>query len=98
VQFRPKEATVFVANLIIEIQNQPEIIAKLSAIGKYPFISIRKQVFKFEKLLVGQTLTHQIVLFNSSQVSASFKIEKQLFNEYKDNSFSLDCYSGFIPA
>ena len=37
---------------------------KLSAIGKYPFVTINKEKIDFETLLVGKTIEKDVILKN----------------------------------
>lgn len=39
---------------------------KVSAIGKYPFITINQEFIDFEELLIGKTLQKEITITNSS--------------------------------
>jgi hypothetical protein len=67
----------------------------MSAVGKYPFLTISSEKMDFETLLVGKVATKQLLLKNESLVSGKFTIEKA--DESNDPSFSLDYYSGTIP-
>lgn len=69
---------------------------KLSAVGKYAFITINQEKIDFETLLVGKVSQKEIILNNQSKVSAVFQIEK-INDDGKDLAFSLDNYQGTIP-
>ncbi len=71
-------------------------VLKLSAVGKYPFITLNQDKVDFETLLVGKVAAKDIMLKNQSLVPAQFQIEK-INDDGKDVAFSLDCYSGVIP-
>ena len=71
-------------------------VLKLSAIGKYPFLTINQERFDFETLLVGKIATREVMLKNQSLVPAKFTVEK-VNDDGKDVSFSIDNYSGTIP-
>jgi hypothetical protein len=43
-------------------------VLKMSAIGKYPFLTINKKRIDFETLLVGKQTTKDILLKNESLV------------------------------
>lgn len=43
-------------------------VLKLSAIGKYPFLTINQEKIDFETLLVGKTVEREILLKNHSLV------------------------------
>ena len=49
---------------------------KVSAIGKYPFITINQEQIDFEELLIGKSCTKEITITNSSPVPTSFKISR----------------------
>jgi hypothetical protein len=58
VSFRTEEAKVIIATLVIKVhEGASELtkVVKLSAIGKYPFMTLDQQSFDFENLLVGKT-------------------------------------------
>ena len=69
---------------------------KLSAIGKFPFLTVSTDKLDFDELLVGKTLTKEIYLRNTSAVPFDFKIEK-LKDDDQDSSFKLDHIKGAIP-
>ena len=71
-------------------------ILKMSAIGKYPFLTINQERFDFETLLVGKIASKEVLLKNQSLVPAKFTVEK-VNDDGKDVSFSIDNYSGLIP-
>jgi hypothetical protein len=71
-------------------------VLKLSAIGKYPFLTINQERFDFETLLVGKVAQKEVILKNQSLVPAKFTVEK-LSDDGKDISFSIDNYQGVIP-
>ena len=58
VSFRTDEAKVIIATLVVKVQeggSELTRILKMSAIGKYPFITLDQHSFDFETLLVGKT-------------------------------------------
>jgi hypothetical protein len=57
---------------------------KVSAIGKYPFITINTEMINFD----GKTATKEITITNSSPVPTSFKIER-VGDDGKDQSLQL---------
>lgn len=71
-------------------------VLKLSAIGKYPFLTINQERFDFETLLVGKVASRDVMLKNQSLVPAQFTVEK-INDDGKDVSFSIDNYSGIVP-
>jgi hypothetical protein len=68
----------------------------MSAIGKYPFLTINHEKFDFESLLVGKISQKDVILKNNSLVPATFSVDK-VNDDGKDPSFSIDNYSGVIP-
>jgi hypothetical protein len=61
---------------------------KVSAIGKYPFITINQEQIDFEELLIGKSCTKEITITNSSPVPTSFKISRTS-DDGKDQSINL---------
>ena len=76
ISYIPKEANVVVATVIFQIQNEQDKILKLSAIGKYSYITLNKTVFHFGELLIGQSETKNLVIKNQSAVSTTFHIDE----------------------
>ena len=68
----------------------------MSAIGKYPFLTINQERFDFESLLVGKVAEKEVMLKNQSLVPALFQVERTN-DDGKDPSFSIDYYQGTIP-
>ena len=96
--FTPEEANVMVTTIIFKFSGAEDGIKvlKLSAIGKYPFLTINHDKFDFETLLVGKVLEKDVILKNNSLVPAEFNVEK-VNDDGKDPSFSIDNYSGIVP-
>lgn len=63
----------------------------MSAIGKYPFLTINQERFDFETLLVGKIASKEVMLKNQSLVPAKFTVEK-VSDDGKDVAFSIDHY------
>ena len=68
-------------------------VMKVSAIGKYPFITLDAHDIDFDTLLVGKTVSRELQLQNSSSVPTSFVIEK-VSDDGKDPSIKVDHKSG----
>jgi hypothetical protein len=66
---------------------------KVSAIGKYPFITLNQENIDFKSLLIGKTASKEITVTNSSLVPTSFKIER-VNDDGKDKSIQLSHTSG----
>lgn len=71
-------------------------VLKMSAIGKYPFVTINHEKFDFESLLVGKQAQKDVILKNNSLVPAEFNVER-VNDDGKDIAFSIDNYHGVIP-
>jgi hypothetical protein len=100
VTFTPEEAKVIIATVVFKFQGGPDDgasrVLKLSAIGKYPFLTINHERFDFESLLVGKVAEKDVVLKNNSLVPAQFSLEK-VSDDGKDLAFSIDEYAGTVP-
>jgi hypothetical protein len=100
ISFNTDEAKVQVALIVIklaELTSTQELTRslKVSAIGKYPFITINQEVIDFEELLVGKTCKKEITITNSSPVPTSFKIECES-DDGKDMSLQLSHSEGML--
>lgn len=96
--FIPTEATAIVSTMIVNVQNEEPKIIKISAIGKYPFLSLSTIKLDFQALLVNKQISKELVIKNQSQVSARFNIKQIHDDEFKDHSFQFDVKSGEIPS
>lgn len=68
----------------------------MSAIGKYPFLTINHEKFDFENLLVGKIMSKDVIIKNNSLVPAKISVEK-VSDDGKDVAFTIDCYEGLVP-
>ena len=96
ISFTPSEATAIVSVIVLRIDEE-EFPIKISAIGKYPFLSINTMKLDFQTLLVTKQLTKELIIKNQSQVEANFKINQVLDDDFKDFCFSLDVKEGRVP-
>ena len=58
VSFSTDEAKVIIATLVVKVYeggSELSRVFKMSAIGKYPFITLDQHSYDFETLLVGKT-------------------------------------------
>lgn len=85
------------ASIILNIQFEEVRVIKVSGIGKYPFLQLNTKKLNFESLLIGKSITKELTIKNSSEVTAGFTIEKMIDDEFKDNAFILDYTAGVIP-
>ena len=74
---------------VIADGNEMSKVLKLSAIGKYPFVTLDSLAFDFENLLVGKTVSQVFNLQNSSLVPTRYTIEK-VNDDGKDNAIQVD--------
>ena len=98
VTFKSDEAKVIVATIVVKLaEGATEVtrILKVSAIGKYPFITLDAEDIDFDSLLVGKTVSRELKLQNSSLVPTDFKIEK-VSDDGKDPSIKVDIKEGNI--
>ena len=66
ISFAPEEAKVVIATAVIKIVEGEEShrVIKMSAIGKYPFLTISQEKIDFEAFLVGKIASKDVVLRN----------------------------------
>lgn len=94
----PVEAIVIVANAILSVENEPERVIKLSAIGKYPYIALNSHKIDFETILIGKKVVKELIIKNQSQVPAKFEINPVEDDAFKDSAFAFDVTRAEIPA
>jgi len=105
VDLLPYEASVLVSKAICyvgeginAIKPDPVMTVKLSAIGKYPHITLSEPEINYGDIQVGapaDECTKEVLLMNHSVVPVSFKIDR----EYHDieSTFSLSPLEGIVP-
>lgn len=96
ITFESDEAKVIIATILVKIgEGSTEVtkILKVSAIGKYPFITLDAKDIDFSTLLVGKTTSRELQLQNSSLVTTSFEIEK-VSDDGKDPTIKVNHTSG----
>jgi len=79
VSFCTDEAKVIIASAVILVsEGSTELskVLKMSAIGKYPFMTLDQKSFDFGNLLVGKTASQVFSLQNASLVPTKYAIEK----------------------
>jgi cilia- and flagella-associated protein 65 len=85
----------FLSAKLADGPNEMTFNVKLSAIGKYPFITVDNKSFDFGSLLVGKTASKELKIENSSDVPTTFTIEK-IGDDGKDPSFTLSHYTAAL--
>lgn len=78
------------------LNSEEEKLIKVSAVSKYPIISISEVTLDYEELLVGKSDVKEVLVQNIGQVPAYFRIDKES-NEDDDKTFTVDTKKGFIP-
>ena len=98
ISYHPEMAHVDLASLVLRLNDGEETkVLKISAVSKYPYLSISHTRVDFEELIVGKTLVKEVLLQNNSFVPVTFAVEKKQ-DDNRDNSFSLSEYKGEVPA
>lgn len=82
--------------MILNLNGEVEKVLKISAVAKYPLLSVSDTALDFEELLVGKSDVKEILIQNTGQVPTYFKIEKEKAED-EDTSFSVGVKKGFIP-
>lgn len=77
------------ATIVLETDQDEPKIFKLSAIGKYSYVSCSTDNVNFGEILVGKQVTRELVLKNSSPISAKFKIVSETQGDSKDSCFGV---------
>jgi len=104
IEYMPREAKVVVASVIFSIEGEGQKVTKISAIGKFSYITLNKDTFQFGEHLIGQSDTMNLIIKNQSLVSTTFRlVEEEDFSralgyEFSDSAFSFDVSTGNIPA
>lgn len=96
IAFKTEEAKVIIATVVVRVSEGPNELTKVlkvSAIGKYPFITLDQTAFDFETLLVGKTASQVFTLQNSSLVPTSYTIER-VSDDGKDMAIQVDHTQG----
>lgn len=97
ITYSPKECEVIISSMIINLNGEEEKVVKLSAVSKFPVLSVSDTALDFEELLVGKSETKEILIHNTGQVGTHFKIKKAA-SEDEDTAFTVGVKKGFIPA
>ena len=77
IQFHTSKASVTVGTVILEVEGEGQRVIKLSAVGKYPYISANITDVDFGRVLVTRTASREVVLRNSGEVPATFTIDSK---------------------
>jgi hypothetical protein len=98
IEFATPQASVTVGTVVLEVEGEPQRVLKLSAVGKYPYISASSGDLDFGTVLVTRPQTRELVLKNSSEVAAEFSICRSGEGEFEDQFFRFEPERSVIPA
>ena len=77
IQFRTDKASVTVGTVILEVEGEGQRVVKLSAVGKYPYLSSNISEVDFGRVLVTRTASREVILRNNGEVPATFSIDSR---------------------
>jgi hypothetical protein len=77
IEFKTTQASVTVGTVILEVEGEEQRVFKLSAVGKYPYISANASELDFGNVLVTKSISKELVLKNNSEVPAEFSIAQR---------------------
>lgn len=80
--FSTNQASVTVGTVVLEVEGEPQRVLKLSAVGKYPYISASSADLDFGTVLVTKPQTRELILKNNSEVAADFSISRTIESEF----------------
>jgi hypothetical protein len=90
---------VIVGTVVLEVEGEGQRVIRLSAVGKYPYISVSSQEVDFGDVLVTKQVSKEIILKNNSEVPAQFNLQNVLSSEeFNDNFYSFNPERGVVPA
>jgi hypothetical protein len=92
-----KEAKLLSATTTIQINDEKPKLIKLSALGKYAFITCENKEINFNEIIVGKTSTKELIIKNNSCVRCKINIIESSSSD-PNPVFSFNTYEKFIPA
>lgn len=93
--FTPSEAAVFTGSAICSLSTGSNSIMRVTAIGKYPYLSVEPGQVDHGQVLVGSSVASSVRVLNQSLVPANFVVSDDLPKD--DQVFRLSPVSGCIP-
>lgn len=66
IEFKTTKASVTVGSVVLEVEGEDQRVFKLSAVGKYPYISSSLSELDFGNVLVTKQISKDIILKNNS--------------------------------
>lgn len=97
VTYKAEEAKTVVEAVRLNINEEEWRTVKMTAIGKYPYISLSTHKLDFGELLAGLSITKEVILKNPSLVPAEFVVEKEEADKDVLACFALDYTKSTIP-
>lgn len=82
IEFTTPTASVTVGTVVLEVEGEPQRVIKLSAVGKYPYLSASTSDLDFGSVLVTKAATREVVIKNSSEVAGEFSIGRSGSGEF----------------
>ncbi len=82
IDFSTQQASVTVGTVVLEVEGEPQRVLKLSAVGKYPYISANSADLDFGTVLVTKPQSRELILKNNSEVAADFSIVRTTAGEF----------------
>ena len=65
-EFKTSQASVTVGTIVLEVEGEQQRVFKLSAVGKYPYISTSASELDFGNVLVTKSISKDLILKNHS--------------------------------
>jgi len=101
INFCPQSAVVSIANAQLVLgkdTNRKAKVIKLSAISKYPYLKIHKNILDYGNVLIGKTKELELIINNPEKVPAKFIVDKKKFVNAKIiEQFYVSDLSGVVP-
>jgi len=101
IKINPQSAIVSIGNAQVVLgkeTNRKAKIIKLSAISKYPYLKIHKNILDYGNVIIGKTKELELIINNPEKVPAKFIVDKKKFVKAKlIEQFYVSDISGVVP-
>lgn len=94
--FFPTEASVYVGTVVVKQPEGPSLVMKVSGIGKLPYLNVSDHLLDFGNVLLGQSMTIELIVSNQSLVPVSYNLIPVPTDN--DPAFKWSATSGKLPA
>jgi len=94
--FFPTEASVYVGTIVVKQPEGPSLVMKVSGIGKLPYLNVSEHLLDFGNVLLGQSMTLELIVSNQSLVPVSYNLIPVPTDN--DPAFKWSATSGKLPA